>query len=143
MNINSVNTAPASMESPPLEPPMPTSTPTKPAFSPNRVDAPGKLDSQLSDPNQKAAKLKDEEKEDKSNFSVKEAKQLAEDMNEIMDDLQTSLGFSIKEELNNQVVVEITDRKTNEVIKQIPTEEMLTIKEKMEALSGLLFDQKV
>ena len=134
MNINSV-TAPASMETIPLDQPMPIS-------APNKINEPEKMDSQLSDPNQKTARVKEEE-EQKLDVSVNETKQLAEDMNEIMDDLQTSLGFSIKEELNHQVVVEITDRKTNEVIKQIPTEEMLTIKEKMEALSGLLFDQKV
>ena len=64
-------------------------------------------------------------------------------MNEIMDDLQTSLGFSIREDLGHQVIFEISDRKTKELIKQIPSEEMLAIKEKMEEFSGLLFDQKV
>lgn len=136
MNINAVSTAPASMDTIPLDPPMPTS-------APNKIDAPGKMNNQLSDPKQKAAKIKEEEEEEKSNFSEKEAKQLAEDMNEIMDDLQTSIGFNIRKDLNNQVVVEITDRKTKELIKQIPTEEMLAIKEKMEEFSGLFFDQKV
>lgn len=79
----------------------------------------------------------------KSQLSVKDTKELTQEMNEIMDDLQTSLGFSIREELNNQVIVEITDRKTNKVIKQIPSEELLTIKEKMEEFTGLIFDQSV
>jgi flagellar protein FlaG len=76
-------------------------------------------------------------------LSAKNTKELTEHMNEIMDDLQTSLGFSIREELNHQVVVEIKDRKTNELIKQIPSEELLVIKEKMEEFTGLIFDQSV
>ena len=72
-----------------------------------------------------------------------EAIEMAEILNEYMEDLQTNIGFHIREDLNHQVVVEIKDRNTNELIKQIPTEEMLKIKEKMEELTGLIFDQSV
>ncbi|MBA3011061.1 MAG: flagellar protein FlaG [Proteobacteria bacterium] len=133
MNINSVNTAPASVETIPLGPPMTVSAPHKTGATEN-------TNNRMPKPRQQTEKSKEEQK---SRFSAEEAKQLAAQMNEIMDDLQTSLGFSIREDLNNQVVVEITDRKTKELIKQIPTEEMLAIKEKMEEFSGLFFDQKV
>jgi len=76
-------------------------------------------------------------------LSVKNAKELTAQMNEVMDDLQTSLGFSIREELNHLVVIDIKDRETNEVIKQIPSEELLALKEKMDEFTGLLFDQSV
>ncbi len=75
--------------------------------------------------------------------STQEVKELAEGMNEMMDGLHTSIGFSIREELGSQVVVEIKDRKTNELIKQIPSEELLLIKEKMDEFTGLLFDQSI
>ena len=75
-------------------------------------------------------------------LSVRNMKEIAEAMNDAMDDLQTSIGFSIREELNHQVVVEIKDRKTDELIKQIPSEELLALKEKMEEFTGLLFDQQ-
>jgi len=81
--------------------------------------------------------------EQKTVLSPKEAKELTLEMNEIMNDLQTSLGFSIREELNHQVVVEIKNRETNEMIKQIPAEELLKIKQKMEEFTGLIFDQSV
>ena len=45
--------------------------------------------------------------------------------------------------LNHQVIVEIKNRKTNELVKQIPSEELVTIKEKMAELTGLLFDKSV
>jgi flagellar protein FlaG len=76
-------------------------------------------------------------------LSTQEAKELTREMNEIMDDLQTSLGFSIREELNHQVVVEIKNRETNELIKQIPAEELLDIRQKMKEFTGLIFDQSV
>jgi flagellar protein FlaG len=133
MNINKITTAPTKIETMPLEPPTPASLN-------NGIDAPDKPNTRTLESSRQEAKTKEEQA---SNFSVEEAKQLAAEMNEIMDDLQTSLGFSIREDLNHQVIFEITDRETKELIKQFPTEEMLAIKEKMEEFSGLLFDQKV
>lgn len=75
--------------------------------------------------------------------SVQNVEQLAKEMNEMMDELHTSLGFSISEKFQHQVIVEIKDRETNELIKQIPSEELLDIKEKMLEFTGLLFDQNV
>ena len=77
------------------------------------------------------------------NFTVGEIEDLSKELNSYMDDLHTSLGFFIHEELENQVVVEIKDRETDEVIRQIPPEELLTIREKMVELTGLLFDQTI
>jgi flagellar protein FlaG len=94
------------------------------------------------DPVQEEQKAGQKLRDQESSLSVDDIKELAEGMNEIMDDLQTSIGFSIREELNHQVVVEIKDRQTDELIKQIPSEELLAIKEKMEEFTGLLFDQQ-
>ena len=134
MNINNITTAAVPVKTMPLE------TPTLAAPAPDKVVAREKIKSQMSENNRQAAEA--EEKQG-NNFSAGDAKQLAADMNEIMDDLQTSLGFSIREDLNSLVVVEIKDRKTNELIRQIPSEEMLAIKEKMEELTGLLLDHSV
>jgi flagellar protein FlaG len=79
----------------------------------------------------------------KASISAQETREIVEELNEFMTDMQTNLGFDVRKELNNQVVVEIKDRKTDEMIKQIPAEEMLVIKEKMEELTGLLFDQSL
>jgi len=74
---------------------------------------------------------------------AEDIKELADTLNEYMDDLQTDLGFSIHEKLNHQVIVEIKNRNTDELVKQIPAEELVTIKEKMAELTGLLFDKSV
>lgn len=69
--------------------------------------------------------------------------EMADALNDIMNDLGTNLGFSIREDMDNRVVVEVKNSKTNELIRQIPSEELLKIMEKMEALSGIIFDGKV
>ena len=80
------------------------------------------------------------EKKKETKPQVAEIKELADTLNEYMDDLQTNLGFSIHEELNHQVIVEIKNRNTDELIKQIPSEELVAIREKMAELTGLLLD---
>ncbi len=117
MNINNIGTATA--ETIPLETAIPVSTPEK-------------VENQVK-----------EIEEQSTNFSNNETKQLASELNEIMEDLHTDLGFSIREDLDHTVVVEIKNQDTNELIKQIPSEELLTIKEKMIELTGLLLDQSV
>lgn len=84
---------------------------------------------------------KEAQKEETAPSSMKELKELALELNDYMDDLQTSLGFSVSKDPDNQVIFQIKDRETNEVIKQIPTEEIQDIKKKMTELTGMLLDQ--
>ena len=83
------------------------------------------------------------EDKQKEPLTIREIDTLSRELNSYMDDLKTNLGFSIHEEFNNQVVVEIKDRKTGELIRQFPSEELLAIREKMAELTGLLFDQRI
>ncbi len=85
----------------------------------------------------------DTRKSNDTELSPGEAKEMVEDLNEHMDTLQTHLGFSIREGLDRQVVVEIKNRQTDELIKQIPSEELLKIMENMKELTGIIFDQSV
>ncbi len=75
--------------------------------------------------------------------SSEKTQEMADALNDIMNDLGTNLGFSIREDMDNKVVVEVKNRNTDELIRQIPSEELLKIMEKMEALSGIIFDGKV
>lgn len=56
---------------------------------------------------------------------------------------QTKMGFVIHEGLTNQVVVEIKDKKTDELVRQYPSEKLLNIKEEIKKSTGLLFDRKI
>ncbi len=137
MNINTVNTAAGS-----------TGT------NKNAIEASNPLPAQVKTENQhdqtkissmqKIENRNAENKEKEKNISSKILEKIAEDLNDYMDDLQTDLGFTINnKDADHQVIVEIKNRKTNEVIKQIPSKELLEIKKKMEELTGLIFDHKV
>ncbi len=91
----------------------------------------------------KSIQIQPTEDKQEDKFTVEEIEDLSKELNSYMDDLQTNLGFSIHEKIDDQVIVEITDRETGELIRQIPSEELLSIREKMAELTGLLFDQRI
>lgn len=84
-----------------------------------------------------------EGEESKNQLSMKDAEKTVDELNDYMDELQTSLGFSVSRDSENpaQIVFQIKDRSTDEVIRQIPSEEIQKIKDKMNELRGLLLDQ--
>jgi flagellar protein FlaG len=90
------------------------------------------------------------QEEIQSKAAAQEAKEVPEEqvvamvdtLNEYMDELQTDLGFSIHDK-TNQVIVSVTNRKTDELIRQIPAEELVTIREKMAELTGLILNKVV
>jgi flagellar protein FlaG len=75
-------------------------------------------------------------------ISREEALAVAESLEEYMEILKTSIGFSINES-TNRIVVTVTNKDTNEIIRQIPTEEMLALQEKMKELTGIIFSKSV
>ena len=75
-------------------------------------------------------------------MSREEAVAVAESLEEYMEILKTSIGFSINES-TNKIVVTVTNKDTNEVIRQIPSEEMLALQEKMKELTGIIFSKSV
>jgi len=125
MNTSNINAAVAKPES------SSTMVPTPQAISPEKI---------------KMLRPKDVQKTDETaqdrTLSAEETAQITQDLNEYMTDLQTNLRFSMYEKLDHQVVVQVKNKETDELIKQIPSEELLELRVKMEELSGLLFDGK-
>jgi flagellar protein FlaG len=134
MNINNINSDVATMESTQVE--APASQPAQAAI--DHIANAEKI---------KNLKLKEEQRANEANqemsLSADETKQITEDLNDYMSDLQTNLRFSMYEKLDHQVVVEIKNRQTDELIKQIPSEEILELRVKMEELTGMLLDEKI
>ena len=79
----------------------------------------------------------------KNKFTVGEMAELPNKTDLHMDHRQTNLGFSIYEELNNQVVAEIRDEKTDEIVRQFPSEELLKIREAMVEQTGSIIDLRI
>ena len=71
-----------------------------------------------------------------------EVRKAANQVNEALKGTASSdLQFSVEGD-NKQVVVRVVDSQTKEVIRQIPSEEMVAISKAMDNLSGLLVQQK-
>ncbi|MCH8618796.1 flagellar protein FlaG [Undibacterium sp. TS12] len=63
------------------------------------------------------------------------------DINKTVQALSQNLEFSL-EEHSNRVVVKIIDQQTKEVLRQIPSEEVLEISRSLDKLQGLLIKQQ-
>jgi flagellar protein FlaG len=63
------------------------------------------------------------------------------EVNEFVKPYSNSLSFSVDED-SGKFVVKVVDKETKEVVKQIPSEEMLKLAQSLEQLKGLLIRQK-
>jgi len=79
---------------------------------------------------------------DGQQMTTEEVREMVDSFQEMSETIQTKLSFSVDEE-NNEIVVRIFDRESEELIRQFPSEEMLSLQDKMSDLAGFLFDQKV
>ena len=70
------------------------------------------------------------------------ARQVARQINEFLSSSSSDVQFSVDSE-SDQVVVRVVDSQTKQVIRQMPSEEMLAISKSLDRMSGLLIQQKV
>ncbi|WP_413701350.1 flagellar protein FlaG [Psychromonas sp. KJ10-10] len=84
----------------------------------------------------KKKEIKDTEQ---SSSTVKET---VEEMNAFFQNMQRNLSFSVDEE-SGEKVISVRDSETEEVIRQIPSEELVVLRKKMDDVVGILFDTKV
>lgn len=62
-------------------------------------------------------------------------------LNEMMKNSQRSLSYSV-DNASDKVVVQVRDYTTDQVIRQIPTEEALKFAESLDRMLGMLFDEQ-
>jgi len=79
----------------------------------------------------KLPKPKDQENQQQISSAVK-------DINNFFQTVQRSLGFTT-DEASGQLVMQIRDTKTNELIRQIPSEDVLKLAKRLDDLTGVLF----
>ena len=73
--------------------------------------------------------------------SRSDAEQATKTINKFMESASKNLEFSVDDDLD-KVVVKIVDRTTRDVIRQIPTEEALSISKSLDKLQGLLLNEE-
>jgi len=76
-----------------------------------------------------------------SEVSREEVTKAVKATNEFVGSINDALQFSIDDE-TGKTVVKVIDSNTQEVIKQIPSEEMIAIAKALDKLKGLLLQQK-
>ena len=73
--------------------------------------------------------------------SPEQLKAAVNSVREYIQPFNNNLEFSINEE-TNQFVVKVIDSETKEVIRQMPSQEMIAIAKALDSIKGLLFKQK-
>ncbi|GAA0787673.1 flagellar protein FlaG [Marinobacterium sediminicola] len=73
--------------------------------------------------------------------SAEKLQAAVEKMNELMKESDRSLQFSV-DDTSEKVVIKVVDQQTDEVIRQIPSEETLKFSEFLQGMVGMIFDEK-
>ncbi len=77
--------------------------------------------------------------ERRTEVSEKEARQLAQDLNDALRPFNTELSFTVDKD-TEKVVIKIVDSETQEIVRQIPAEDTLRLASRIKQLLGLLVD---
>ena len=77
-----------------------------------------------------------------SKKSSKDTEETAAKVQDYLQDLNISLNFQV-EDKTGQTVVQVVNRDTGEVIRQIPPESLVKARQKLEELRGVLFEGQV
>ncbi len=79
---------------------------------------------------------------EQARVSAEQLQTAVDQLNRFMHEGQRALSFSV-DESGGEVVVRVSDRETNQLVRQIPTEEALAIREHLDQVMGMLFSEKV
>jgi flagellar protein FlaG len=72
---------------------------------------------------------------------LEQVRQAAETLNRQLEASAQNLRFSL-DESTGKMIVRVVDTATGDVIRQVPSEELLAINRSLDRLQGLLFDQQ-
>lgn len=77
----------------------------------------------------------------KENLSNKEINDLAKRLNDQMESLETNIRFAYNDKISS-LYVNVLEKNTGEIIRKIPTENMMKLSEHFREIIGLLMDKK-
>lgn len=75
-------------------------------------------------------------------LSPAQVKETVQEVNDILHNMNRNLSFTVDEQLGQSVIL-VKDSESDEVIRQIPSEELVVLRKKMDDVVGILFDTKV
>ena len=77
----------------------------------------------------------------KGGLEQKDFESIAKEMNKIVTIFNTRVAFSIDQDIG-RMIIKVIDNETNQVISQIPPDEMLQLIKKMDSILGVLIAEK-
>ncbi|MBU0728803.1 MAG: flagellar protein FlaG [Proteobacteria bacterium] len=110
---------------------------SKPQILPIRESS----DSSKAELDEKALRGKKDEPRKKS-LSEEQASEIIDEVQQRLESMGTRLNLVLLKEPES-VVVQVTDRKSGELIRQFPSEELLNLRAKLDDLLGLLLETEV
>lgn len=99
----------------------------------------------VTEPNKLPSKTDNTTRVDMANESteltVQQIEETVESLNQAMRFLERGINFAIDEN-SERTVIKVFDKETNDLIKQIPSEDLLKVIEHMNKMQNLLFETK-
>lgn len=92
--------------------------------------------------NEKAVKEPDVKATKPEPVPTNVAKQVVKKVNDLVKSFSTKISFDIDPE-SSQSIITVTEKESGKLIRQIPSEEMLELMQKMEEISGIIFHRRV
>lgn len=75
-------------------------------------------------------------------LTADEIDELIGELNDVMRVMNTKISFSIDTE-TNRPVIQVSDKDTGELIRQIPPEELMRVSQRLSDVLGILFDDRM
>ena len=85
-----------------------------------------------------AAKAEQAKANEKAAQEAEPLEDVVSNLNELVRNLQRELRFTVDEE-SGETVVKVIDRETDVVVRQIPSEELLRLRKRLEEATGVIF----
>lgn len=89
-----------------------------------------------------AVQSTDKASEMASEVTADDISKTVDDMNSLLQEMKRNISFSVDEDLGDSLII-VKDSESDEVIRQIPSEELVVLRKKMDDVAGILFDTKV
>lgn len=81
-----------------------------------------------------------QERSELEQLSNEEIEELAKFLNDSVDLFNISIHFELNQDID-RVVVQVTDKNTGEIIRQIPSDELIALAERLNEMVGVLFNE--
>ncbi len=78
----------------------------------------------------------------KIEISIQDMSEMISRVNEVVRSIGTKIGFSY-DTINDKKVILVKDKETDEVIREIPSKEMLNLVKQLERVSGIIYNNKI